>query len=84
MPLVETVTVDGAKVFRLARQNRKSVAVVARDIGRHPGSILNLRRRPIASVKFATQLAEALGVEVGEITLADEEEPPEQPDSKAA
>jgi hypothetical protein len=84
MPLVETVTVDGAKIFRLARQNRKSVAVVARDIGRHPGSILNLRTRPIASVKFATQIAEALGVEVSEITLTGEEQEPRKPNGVAA
>jgi cytochrome oxidase assembly protein ShyY1 len=74
MPLVETVIADGAKICELARDQHGTVTAFARSIGKRPEAIWNMQQQRcrIVSVKNITAIAEALGVPVGEITLADE------------
>jgi hypothetical protein len=90
MPLVPTVIADGDKISELAaakygsrRGFRKALAA---SIGRQPKSISNMRGGRRVSVRFATQIAEALGVPLSEITLAaeDSQQEPGEPDEVAA
>jgi plasmid maintenance system antidote protein VapI len=91
MPLVPTVIADGDKISELAAAKYGTKygarSALAASIGRQPKSISNMRGGRRVSVKFATQIAEALGVSLDRITLPDEaeqDEPAEQPDSEAA
>jgi transcriptional regulator with XRE-family HTH domain len=75
MPLVPTVTADGAKICELAKQKYGTVAALAAAIGCQPNSISNLRQERVArtfSLKFATRVAQALDVPLSEITVPGE------------
>ena len=87
MPLVPTVIADGDKISELAQAKYGTRyghrTALAASIGRQPKSISNMRGGRRVSVKFATQIAEALGVPLAEITLAGEGAPQEQPEQHA-
>jgi hypothetical protein len=85
MALVPTVVADGAKICELAKARHGSVKAFAISIGRHPNAIWNMRQARFrdVSVKSATQIASALGVEVSEITITDEAEPEDGPLQRA-
>jgi hypothetical protein len=83
MPLVETVRPDADKIIRLIRAQDPlgewgAIARFARqklqDPRRHPQSLRNLRVKKLASVDFITQVADALGVPVSEITLPEDQQ----------
>lgn len=71
MPLVATVVADGVKICELARAKYGTVTAFAGSIGRPPQSIWNMRGGRTVSKTFAAQIAEALGIEVSEITLSE-------------
>jgi len=79
MPLVPTVIADGNKICELARvkygTRYGAIAALAGSIGRQPKSISNMRGGRKISEKFATQIADALGVPLGDITLPDGGQP---------
>jgi transcriptional regulator with XRE-family HTH domain len=75
MPLVQTVIADRAKIRELAKKQDGSVAALARRLGRHPRSFTNMKRGKPVGIKFAEQIAEALGVEVDVITLPQADRP---------
>ena len=70
MPLVATVIADGVKICELAKANHGTVTAFAASIGRPAQSIWNMRGGRTVSETFATQIADALGVPLGEITVA--------------
>ena len=74
MALVPTVIADGVKICDLAREKHGTVTAFAHSIGKNPNAIWNMRRRRwrVVSVKNITAYAEALGVDVADITLPDE------------
>lgn len=72
MPLVQTVVTDRTKIRELAQQRDGSVVAFARRLGRHPGSITNMKRGKAVSLKFAGQIADALGVGIDAITVPGE------------
>jgi hypothetical protein len=91
MPLVPTVIADGDKICELARSKYGTkygaLKALAASIGRQSKSISNMRGGRRVGLRFATQIADALGVPLSEITLADEaqqEEAPGEPDEDAA
>ena len=84
MPLVQTVRIDSNRLYELAKERYGTVIGLAREIDRLPKSIWNLRVNPVASVRFATQMATALGVQVADITLPAEPEQPEAADKPEA
>jgi transcriptional regulator with XRE-family HTH domain len=75
MPLVETVVADRVKIKRLAKAREGSVRAFALRIGRHPGSITNMKNGKAVSVKFAALIASELGVDISAITADTEDEP---------
>jgi transcriptional regulator with XRE-family HTH domain len=83
MALVPTVVADGPKICELAKAKHGTVKAFADSIGRHPNAITNMHqpRLSVVSVKALTKIAEALGVDISEITLAPKTE---QPGNKAA
>jgi hypothetical protein len=78
MPLVPTVIADGDKISELAKAKYGTRyghrTALAASIGRQPKSISNMRGGRRVSVRFATEIAEALGVPLAAITLAGTEE----------
>jgi hypothetical protein len=88
MAKVPVVTPDGAKIRQLIKESRwKRVTPFARSLRnpqRHEQSIWNILGSNIpTSESFMRQIAEALGVEVGEITLSGEAQDEAQPDDQA-
>jgi hypothetical protein len=86
MALVPTVLADGVKICELATEKHGTVTAFAHSIGKNPNAIWNLRgqRLRVVSVKNLTAIAEALGVDVGEITLPDERGDEDEPAEAAA
>lgn len=80
MALRPTIVIDAEKIYALieeqdlpprpSRRGRGSGkrTAFAEKLGRHPGSIFNLQYVPWISLRFARQIAEGLGVEVGDLT----------------
>lgn len=97
MALTPIVTIDPEKVYALierqdlptrvrpGRGSGKKTAF-ARKIGRRPEVIFNLKNIPVLSVRFATEIAEGLGVPLDAITAAgdgeDQETPPQAGDDE--
>lgn len=86
MALVPTVVANGPKICELAKAKHGTVKAFAASIGRHPNAITNMHqpRCQVVSVKSLTKIAEALGVDISEITLSGDAEPTERPASEAA
>ena len=83
-PTTPTIVIDVEKIYALieaqddlpvSRHGRGSGkrSAFAEKIGRSRGAIWNLKFVPWISVKFATQIAEGLGVPLSEITMAADE-----------
>ena len=83
MPQVSTVRVNGPALRDLRTRRGLSVSQLAKKIGRHQQSVrlLETSAGKTASLVFAYQLANALGVELDELALADDE--PEQDEDAA-
>lgn len=74
MPPLSVVRPDGPAIRRIRIRSGYTASALARKIGRNPHTILNLELdgRNASEVLIA-QIANALGIEPGEITLPDEE-----------
>ena len=74
MPPVSTVRVKGGVLRTLRTQRGLTMKQLAARVARHPQSIRRLETGDgkLASEVFAYQLANALGVDVGDFTYADD------------
>jgi transcriptional regulator with XRE-family HTH domain len=80
MPPVPTVRPDGHKIRQIRQGLGLKVTPLAHELGRHPESLFKIEcSSPMTSEKFMAQIAARLGVEVSDITAADDsdEEQPE-------
>ena len=74
---------DRDRILSLIRDQGETVTDFAHRLGRHRQSFWQLDRKPIGRA-FAVQVATALGVEVSDITLPDEDETPGDEEDAAA
>lgn len=73
MPQVRTVRIDGERLRDLRTRRGLSAQKLAKKIGRARQSVARLELGGTASLVFAYQLANALGVEPAEFTVTEDE-----------
>jgi len=80
MPLVSTVRIKGRELRDLRTRRGLTMVQLAAKVGRHPQSIRRLETGSgkLASEVFANQLANALGADLAEFTVTDEEDETEE------
>lgn len=77
---------DRDRILSLIREQGETVTDFAHRLGRHRESFWQLDRKRLGKA-FAVQIATALGVEVSDITLADEgehQDAPREPETLAS